>query len=237
MARAKRFSGLKRRFRRFATVAGESVRRARDYTLRRRRRSPEPAEEQRVVITGLGAITCLGLNVNTTWQGLVQGCSGIGPITQFDASHLPVRIAGEVKNFDALRYIEPKEARRMSRCSHFAVAAAKEALADSGLEIGRDVTPERAGVVIGTAMGGFEMVDNGLQEYRKLGLRRANPFALPASLANASGHHVSTYFGAKGHLATPVAACASGTQAIGDAADLCGAVAWFWPSPAAWKRP
>lgn len=224
MARAKRFSRLKRGFRRFATVAGESVRRARDYAgnirALRRRRSPEPVEEQRAVITGIGAVTCLGLDAATTWDGLINGRSGIAPITQFDASHLPVRIAGEVKHFDPLKYIEPKEARRMSRCSHFAIAAGQEALRDAGLEIGRDVRPERAGVVIGTAMGGFEMVDNGLQEYRKLGLRRANPFALPASLANAPGHHVSTFFGAKGHLATPVAACASGTQAIGDAADL-----------------
>jgi beta-ketoacyl-acyl-carrier-protein synthase II len=162
----------------------------------------------------------LGLDTPATWRSLVEGRSGIGPITQFDASSLPVRIAGEVKGFDPLKYLEPKEARRMARCSHFAVAAAKEAAADAGIVLGKDVRPERAGVVVGTALGGFEMIDNGLQEYRLLGFKRGNPFALPAALPNAPGHHISTYFGAKGPLSTPVAACASGTQAIGEAAEL-----------------
>ena len=219
MARAKRSTGLRRRFRSFATAAGVTVRRARDY----RRRRPRPGEntaERRAVITGIGAVTCLGLDTPTTWRNLVQGCSGIGPITQFDASHLPVRIAGEVRGFDPLQHVDGKEARRMSRCSHFAIAAAREALADAGITIGKDMHPERVGVVMGTAMGGFEMIDNNLQEYRKHGLRRGNPFALPASLANAPGHHISTVFGAKGPLDTVVAACASGTQSIGNAAEL-----------------
>ena len=214
---------MKRGFRRFANYASEKMKRARSSYRGWRNRSHDEDSleyERRAVITGIGAITVLGLDTPTTWRGLVDGRSGIGPITLFDASNLPVRIAGEVKGFDPLNYIEPKDARRMARCSHFAVAAAKEATADAGLAVGKNVKAERAGVIIGTALGGFDMIDNGLQEYRHLGLKRSNPFALPSGLPNASGHHVSTYMGAKGPLATPVAACASGTQSIGDAAEL-----------------
>ncbi len=187
---------------------------------RRRSRDDESTYERRAVITGIGAITDLGLDTPTTWRNLVEGKSGIGPITLFDASTLPVQIAGEVKGFDPLKYMEPKESRRMARCSQFAVAAAQEAARDAGLVVGKNVKPERAGVVIGTALGGFDMIDSGMQEYRHFGLKRTNPFALPMGLPNAAGHHVSTHMGATGPLATPVAACASGTQSIGDAADL-----------------
>ncbi|MCS6772803.1 MAG: beta-ketoacyl-ACP synthase II [Anaerolineae bacterium] len=218
MARPKRFSSLKGGLKRIASFAARRVRRTArtefPYFY-----SATPAR-RRVVITGIGALTPLGLNTMDTWNGLIMGKSGIGPITQFDASNLPVRIAGEVKGFDPHRYVEPKEARRMARCSQFAIAAAKEAVDRSGLRIGRDVPNERVGVVMGTALGGFEMSDNGTQEYRRLGWRRLNPFALPAALPNAPGHHVSTYLGAKGPLSTVVAACASGTQAIGEAAEM-----------------
>lgn len=222
MARAKRFTTVRRRARRFATFASEKMRNARkNYRQWRNGNKVSPStEERRVVITGIGAITVLGLNTATTWQALQAGKSGIGVITQFDSSKLPVHIAGEVRGFDPLNYIEAKEARRMSRCSHFSVAAAREAIKDSGLKIGTDVEHERVGVVMGTAMGGFEMVDNGLQEYRQFGYKRTNPFALPSSLANASGHHISTHLGTKGPLSTVVAACASGTQSIGDAAEM-----------------
>src|SRR4051812_3225485 len=162
MARAKRFSSLKRGFRRFATYASEKVRHARSSYKGWRSRSHDDDQDaypRHVVITGIGAITVLGLDAPTTWRGLVAGKSGIGPITQFDPGTLPVRIAGEVKGFDPLNYLEPKEARRMARCSQFAVAAAKEAAADARLVIGESVKPERTGVVVGTALGGFEMID------------------------------------------------------------------------------
>jgi beta-ketoacyl-acyl-carrier-protein synthase II len=222
MARPKRFSKLSGGIKRVASYTTNKVlrrdkRRAAQYVTTN---ASGEAKKRRVVITGIGAITVLGLNTMDTWNGLITGRSGIGPITQFDASQLPVRIAGEVKGFEATRYIEPKEARRMARCSHFAIAAGQEAMDRSGLRIGKDVSPDRTGVVMGTALGGYEMADNGLQEYRRLGLRKANPFALPASLPNAPGHHISTFFGAKGPLSTVVAACASGTQAIGEAAEL-----------------
>jgi beta-ketoacyl-acyl-carrier-protein synthase II len=179
-----------------------------------------PSRKRRVVITGIGAVTVLGLNTLDTWNNLVAGKSGISRISFFDASHLPVQIAGEVHNFDPLNYIDAKEARRMARCSHFAVAAAQEAITHSGLRIGNDLGHDRVGVVMGTALGGYEMAETGSQEYYKFGYKRANPFALPAALPNAPGHHVSTHFGLKGPLSTVVAACASGTQAIGDAAEI-----------------
>lgn len=175
---------------------------------------------RRVAITGIGAVTCLGLNTKETWQAMCEGKSGLGPITQFDASKLPVQIAGEIKGFDPTKYIEPKELRRTARVTHISIAAAEEAVQDSGLMIGKDVPHERVGVVMGTAMGGYEMSDAGLHELRTLGYKRTNPFALPAALPNAPGHHISKHFGAKSVLSTVVAACASGTQSIGDAAEM-----------------
>jgi beta-ketoacyl-acyl-carrier-protein synthase II len=130
-----------------------------------------------------------------------------------------VRIAGEIKGFDASKYIDGKELRRTARVSQVSVAAAQEAYLTSALEIGKDVQHDRVGVVMGTAMGGFEMSESALAELRT-GYRKMNPFALPAALPNAPGHHISKAFGAKGILSTVVAACASGTQSIGDAAEM-----------------
>jgi len=179
-----------------------------------------PNKRRRIVITGIGAITVLGLNLVDTWNNLIIGRSGIGPITQFDPAHLPVRIAGEVKGFDPLNYFDIKDLRRMARCSQFAVAAAREAIEHSGLRIGKDLKADRIGVVMGTALGGYEMSEGGSREYYQYGYKRVNPFALPAALPNAPAHHISTFFGLKGVLSTVVAACASGTQAIGDAAEM-----------------
>lgn len=178
------------------------------------------ALRRRVVVTGIGALTVLGLNMQETWAGLTAGRSGIARITQFDPEGFTVQIAGEVKGFDPSKFIEPKEIRRMARCSQLAVAAAREALQDCGLRIGTDVPAERVGVVMGTALGGFEMSDGAMVEFRKYAFRRGNPFALPAALPNAPGHHISTHCGAKGPLSTVVAACASGTQALGDGAEM-----------------
>ncbi len=221
MSRPKRFSGLRRGISKVTSASKRMLRRRKDKEAQSSRAQMQGmSRKRRVVITGIGAITVLGLNVTDTWNALVAGKSGIGHIASFDASQLPVRIAGEVKGFDPHLYIEPKEARRMARCSHFAIASAREALSQSGLLIGKDIDPDRLGVVMGTALGGFEMSDSGMQEFRRLGWRKVNPFALPAALPNAPGHHISTYFGAKGPLSTVVAACASGTQAIGEAAEL-----------------
>jgi beta-ketoacyl-acyl-carrier-protein synthase II len=172
----------------------------------------------RVVITGMGALTPVGNTVAESWENALSGRSGIDRITQFDASHLPSRIAGEVKSFLAEKYMDFKEARRMSRCSQLAVAAAKDALADARLP--EEVPdPERTGVVIGTGMGGFDRADETLSSYRNKGLRAVSPFGLASSLPNMPSHHVSVAVKTLGPINTVVAACATGTQAIGEAAE------------------
>jgi beta-ketoacyl-acyl-carrier-protein synthase II len=167
----------------------------------------------------MGAITPLGNTVTDSWEGAIAGRSGITEITQFDASGMPCRIAGEVKDFNPREFIDFKEARRMSRASQLAVAAARMAMKDASLA---EVVPvrERAGVVVGTGVGGFEKADENLQKYRAQGLSRVNPFALTSSLVNMPSHHVSLMTGAQGPISTVVAACATGTQAIGEGAEL-----------------
>jgi beta-ketoacyl-acyl-carrier-protein synthase II len=173
---------------------------------------------KRVVITGMGAITPLGLSVDETWAGLVAGRSGITEITQFDASHLPIRIAGEVKGFDAQDYIDFKEARRMARTSHLALAAGLQAMADAGL--GDQVPqPDRAGVVMGTGVGGIDTALESWETYKTKGLRRVNPFTAMSMLCNMPAHHLSLRFQCQAYNNTVVTACAAGTQAVGEAAE------------------
>jgi 3-oxoacyl-[acyl-carrier-protein] synthase II len=173
---------------------------------------------QRVVITGMGAVTPLGLTVDETWAGLVAGKSGIGPVTLFDAGNLPVRIAGEVKGFDPSQYMDVKEARRMARVSQLALAIGVQAMADAGL--GEQVPDsERAGVVMGVAAGGLDMAVSSWDTYKDKGLRRVSPFAAAEILCNMPAHHLSLRFQCQGHNATVVTACAASTQAIGEAAE------------------
>lgn len=174
---------------------------------------------RRVVVTGIGAMTPLALTLEETWEGLLAGRSGIGPITQFDASDLPSRIAGELKGFDPRQYIDFKEARRMSRCSQVALATAQAALADAGLDLPL-ADEERTGVLVGCAVGGFDRGLEGVDAYRTKGLSRVNPFVVTGLLANMPSHHVSHWAGAKGPISTVVAACATGTQAVGEAAEF-----------------
>jgi 3-oxoacyl-[acyl-carrier-protein] synthase II len=174
---------------------------------------------ERVVITGMGAFTPLGLSVEETWAGLVAGQSGITKITQFDASQLPIQIAGEVKGFDPANYIPIKEARRMSRASQLGLAAGIQAMADAGL--GDSVPdPERAGVVMGAGVGGLDSLFEAWGTYQTKGLKRVNPFTCMAMLANMPAHHLSLRFQCQGYNATVVTACASGTQAVGEAAEV-----------------
>jgi 3-oxoacyl-[acyl-carrier-protein] synthase II len=176
------------------------------------------SERLRVVVTGMGAITPLGLNVQDTWQALIEGRSGIGRITQFDASAYPTQIAGEVKGFDPGEYMDVGEARRMARFSQFAVAGAKMALDDAGLALDES-NAEDVGVVIGTAIGG------GLVESERAhsillnkGVRRVPPLFVPSMIPNAAAHHVACAFGIRGYSSTVIGACASGNQAIGEGA-------------------
>lgn len=173
----------------------------------------------RVVITGMGMLSPLGNSVAESWDNLMSGRSGIGPITQFDASEFPTRIAGEVKDFVARDHMDFKEARRMSRASQLAVAAARMALADAGLpEIVPE--PERAGVLVGTAVGGIERAFEEMDTYRTRGHRAVSPFAMTMFLANMPSHHVSLMTGSTGPISTIVAACATGTQTIGEASEF-----------------
>jgi beta-ketoacyl-acyl-carrier-protein synthase II len=163
-------------------------------------------------------MTPLGLTVEETWQGLLLGKSGIGPITQFDPSELPVRIAGELKGFNPTHYIDHKEARRMARCSQVTVATAQAAVADARLQLPLE-NEERVGTLIGSGVGGYERAVEGVDTFREKGLRRVNPFSPVAMLINMPSHHASYWSGAMGPISTVVSACATGTQAIGEAAE------------------
>ena len=168
----------------------------------------------------MGAISPLGHTAAELWDGLIAGRSGISPITQFDASRLPTRFAGEVKNFDPAKWIAVKEARRMGRASQLAVATAREALADAGLPApAPEALQEEIGVLIGTGIGNFDKADDELLVFRTRGLRASNPTGMVASLANMPAHHVSQLVQAKGPINVVVAACATGTQAIGEASE------------------
>ena len=180
---------------------------------------PDHKHRPRVVITGLGAITPIGLDIATFWAGLLAGRSGVRRVTQFDASHLPCRIAGEVPDFDPRNYLDIKEARRVSRSSQFALAAASEALADSGLPQ-PFLDPERVGIVFGTAAGGVDKMDDETQVLRNKGLARVNPFAIPATMYNMAAHLIAHRFQNLGPSNTISTACATGTQAVGEAAEL-----------------
>lgn len=173
----------------------------------------------RVVITGLGTVSPLGLTTAEFWDGLTHGRSGITNITQFDASGLPCQIAGEVKGFEPKNYIDAKDARRMARCSQLAVAASRQAMTDAGLDAGFP-DQERAGILLGTAIGGLDKTDEGANVLRKQGFARVSPFSVPESVPNMPTHHVSKALRALGPLSTCVTACASGTQSVGEAAEV-----------------
>jgi beta-ketoacyl-acyl-carrier-protein synthase II len=175
-------------------------------------------ESRRAVITGMGALSPLG-TLDAYWEGLKAGRSGIRRVTHFDPSNLDVKIGGEV-DFDPTEHINYKDARRMSRASQMALVAARMALADAGLTPGEVASePERAAVILGTAAAGAEILIDTTIEYQNKG-RRPRPFALINGLPNMPGHYVSAEVDARGPLATISTACASGTQAIGAAADL-----------------
>jgi beta-ketoacyl-acyl-carrier-protein synthase II len=176
---------------------------------------------QRVVITGLGAITPLGHSASETWNNMVEGRSGIDYISLFDAQHLSVRFAGEVKNFNPLDFLSKKETRRTARCSHLAIPTAIQAMEDAGLPHPLpDELGERCGVLLGTGMGGFDRAEQGIKVHLEQGLNRVNPFALPASLPNLSTFHICVKLNAQGYTNTTSTACAAGTMAIAEAAEV-----------------
>ena len=172
--------------------------------------------KQRIVITGLGVISPFGDGINPFWDAVSTGKNGIGPVTLFDATELNCRVAAECKEFDATKYMDPKEAKRSDRYTHFAVAAAKLALKDANIKEG-DVDPERFGVLIGSGVGGMDTIEKQSRAFIERGPRRVSPFMIPNLLANMSSGVVAIDVGAKGVNFSVVSACATGTHAIGEA--------------------
>ncbi len=172
--------------------------------------------KRRVVITGIGLVTPLGVGTRETWQGLLAGKSGVGPITRFDPSLFPTKIAAEVKNFDPQLYIERKEIKKMDTFIHYAMAAAEFAMEDAGLPPFDTSTSERVGVVIGSGIGGFGTIESEHDTLTRQGPRRVSPFFIPSSIINLAAGQVSIRFGARGPNLAPCTACSTGSHAIGD---------------------
>lgn len=173
-------------------------------------------DSRRVVVTGLGLITPLGMGVETTWENLINGKSGIGKITCFDTSAFPTQIAGEVKNFNPEDFIEVKDIKKMDRFIHLAVAAATIALEDSGLKI-TDDNAERVGVIVGSGIGGLGTIEHYHSVLLERGPRRITPFFIPMLVINLASGQISIRFGAKGPNSAVSTACATGNHSIGDA--------------------
>ncbi|RRD40972.1 beta-ketoacyl-[acyl-carrier-protein] synthase II [Leptotrichia sp. OH3620_COT-345] len=171
---------------------------------------------KRVVITGIGLITPLGTGKDKTWKRLLDGECGIDKITAFDTSEYPVHIAGEVNDFNPEDYIEKKELKKMGRFSQFAIAASKEALEDSGFQITPE-NAERVGMIIGSGIGGLEIIEQEIGKLIEKGPKKVSPFYIPAAISNMASGNASIYLGAKGPNKSVVTACASGTNSIGDA--------------------
>ena len=168
--------------------------------------------KRRVVITGLGPITSLGIGKDAFWKTLAAGKSGIRKISTFDTSHLRSQIAGEIQGFDPADYIDKKDAVTMDRVCHFSIAASELAVRDSGIQLERD-----AGIIVGTGLGGIITDDAQHQIFHTKGYRFVHPLTIPMSMYNASACHISQRFGVKGAGFTLSTACASGTHAIGEA--------------------
>ena len=172
--------------------------------------------KKRVVITGIGAITPVGNTVDEYWNSLKEGKHGFGPITQFDASAYKCKLVGEVKNFVAKDYIDPKSARRMARFTQFAVKATQEAMADSGLDMSKE-DAYRVGTCIGSGVGSLQELENAYGTILTKGPLRVSPFVVPMMISNIAAGNVSIQFGLKGKSIDVVTACASGTNSIGEA--------------------
>lgn len=175
--------------------------------------------KRRVVITGLGAVSPLGIGVQTSWSNLIAGKSGISRITKFDPSNFASQIAGEVKDFDVTQFLSAKDARRMDTFIQYGMAAAIEAIKDSGIEATEE-NAERIGVSIGSGIGGLQLIEDTNDVYDEGGPRKISPFFIPGTIINMISGNVSIMFGFKGPNVAIVTACTTGTHAIGDAARM-----------------
>ncbi len=173
--------------------------------------------QDRIVVTGLGVVSPFGDGVLPFWDSLKAGKNGVSKVSLFDASELNCQVAAECKDFDATAYMDPKEAKRSDRYTHFAVAAAKLAMQDSGLIVGENIEAERFGVLVGSGVGGMDTIEKQSRAFVERGPRRVSPFMIPNLLANMSSGVVAIALGAKGVNFSVVSACATGTHAIGEA--------------------
>ena len=174
---------------------------------------------QRVVITGMGAITPLGQDVASFWEALVAGRSGIGPMTLCDTTDYPTKIAAEVKDWNPERFIERREARRMARFAQMAVAAARQAVEDAGISPA-SADPERTGVMLGNGNGGYPNIEEAVRTIVERGGMRMDPLFMPKSLPNMAAAQIALQLGLKGYNGTISTACAAATQAVGEAAEI-----------------
>ena len=170
----------------------------------------------RVVVTGMGAVTPIGNDVETFWEGLKAGKKGFGPITYFDTSDFKSKIAAQVKDFNAKEYMDPKAARRMETFSQYAVAAASQALAQSGIDMAQE-DPYKVGISIGSGIGSLQAIEREYTKMKDKGPGRVNPLLVPLMISNMATGNVSIQFGLKGKSINVVTACATGTHSIGEA--------------------
>src|SRR5215469_9516379 len=176
----------------------------------------QPDQQRRVVVTGLGLICGVGKTTPEVWQGLLAGKSGMAEIKAFDLTGHPVRFAAEVKDFDPLQFVDKKEARKMGRFIHFALAASAEAMAHSGLKIDES-NHDRVGVHIGSGIGGFDVIEREHSNMLAGGPRKISPFFIPGSIVNLAAGHVSIKYCARGPNEATATACTSSAHSIGDA--------------------
>ena len=172
--------------------------------------------KRRVVVTGLGAVTPIGNNVKDFWAGIREGKVGIGPITKFDTTDYKVKIAAEVKDFNAKDHMDPRSARRMDPFCQYAVTAAKEAFEDAGLDMEKEDS-FRVGVIVGSGIGSLPQVENNYEKILTKGPGKVNPLMVPMMISNMAAGNISIQFGLRGKCTDVVTACASGTHSIGDA--------------------
>ncbi|MER2088565.1 MAG: beta-ketoacyl-ACP synthase II [Sporosarcina sp.] len=176
-------------------------------------------EKRRVVVTGIGAISPVGNSAEESWKAVLEGKSGIGPLTRLDSDQFPVKVAAEVKDFDIEEYVSRKDARKMDRFTHYALASSIMAMKDANLELEGELAL-RTGVWIGSGIGGMETHEQQFLTFQEKGYRRVSPFFVPMMIPDMAAGQVSIYHGAKGINSCSVTACASGTNSIGDAFEV-----------------
>ena len=175
--------------------------------------------KRRVVVTGMGAVTPVGVGLHSSWQGMLSGKNGIGPVTHFDASEYPSNFAGQVPDFNPGDFMAEKEARKMDRFMQLGMVGGVEAFRDSELEV-TEQNAERIGVYIGSGIGGINTIENTTNLYQEKGIRRVSPFYIPMTITNMISGNLSIMFGLKGPNLSMVTACSTGTHAIGEAGRL-----------------